>query len=183
MISYWEINSTLNIFKHATINQHMIQSPEAAFKPSKAQWCLSETENCFSPLWEQFPVKVLMHDGQTQLEGSEWLRAWKTGREVGATIDGNGSLQQRDWAPQNKAEQNQHNQNAVITTAWSVIQVNILMLRPTFVTTKAKTTGVQQLHATHNGNVLTIAGLLGQLKLPKPGFKGMCLMLSHYSNV
>lgn len=64
---------------------------------------------------------------------------------------------------------------------WSVIQVNILMLRPTFVPTKAKTTGVQQLDTPRDGNVLTIAGLLRQRKLAKPGFKGMCLMLSHHS--
>lgn len=123
-----------------------------------------------------------MHDGQT-LQGSERLRAWKTGREVAAMIDGNGRLQQRGRAVQNKAESKQHNQNAVITVVWSVIQVNILMLRPTFVTTKAKTTGVQQVHTTNNGNVLTIAGLERQLKLPRPRFKGMGLMLSHYSNV
>lgn len=109
-----------------------------------------------------------MHDGESKLEE----------RQVATELACRGSLQQRERVGQNKAEQKQHNQNAVITMVWSVIQVNILTLRPTFVTTKAKTTGLQQLHTTHDGNVLTIAGLLRPLKLPWARFEGVCLMLS-----
>ena len=60
-----------------------------------------------SPPREQFPVKVLMHGGQTIWEG-RWAAAalWKTGTEAAAEFDSKGSLQHRqsDRAVQNKAE-------------------------------------------------------------------------------
>lgn len=45
-----------------------------------------------------------MHDGESKMKGSERLHSWKTGREVAAELDCNGSLQQRDRVVQNKAE-------------------------------------------------------------------------------
>lgn len=47
----------------------------------------------------------------------------KPGKEGAAEFDSKGSLQQRDTAVKNKAEQKQQNQNTVITMVWSVIQV------------------------------------------------------------